>query len=103
MSAVHKGRCCVCACRYPLRKSGLIVDHQRSGTYAYCDGGGRLPIDPATEPTWEARALDWEIRALHAEKALEEAEAVLERIRLLPVQSGGVVRSSDLARAMGDA
>ncbi len=29
-------------------------------------------------------------------------DAVLERIRSLPVQSGGVVRSSDLARAMGD-
>lgn len=85
MSTFGKGRCTVCGNLNPLRKNGLIGSHPPLG---HCDGTGLLPANPDTEPTWEARAL--------------HAEQILERIRTIPVQRGGVISAAALAKAMGE-
>lgn len=91
MSGQVKDRCSRCGCIYALRKNGLLTNHRRY-TYEPCNGGGLLPLNPTTIPTWEARALDAEQRADHA-------EATLRRIQSIPVKRGGVINASDLERA----
>lgn len=99
MTAPLKARCSVCRCVQNLRKNGLVVTHYRNMAVADCPGGGRLPFDAATEPTWEAKAVDAEQRADLARKDLLD---LVDALRNLPVQKGGVVKVADLTAVIGD-